>query len=476
MVMMTQSNIGLVGLGTMGMNLALNIESKGFAVAGFDLDPEKMKHCGQKWAGKQMVVACSFQELVACLERPRKILMMVPAGKAVDADIAALAPLLAGGDILIDGGNSHFTETERRAHDLEPAGIRYVGCGVSGGSEGALHGPALMPGGPADAYKLLEPVLTAIAAQVPSGPCCGYLGKGGAGHYVKMVHTGIEYGVMQLISEVYDLMKSGLGMSAREMHDIFAEWNQGDLNSYLIEITATVLGATDPETHQALVDVILDTAGQKGTGKWTSQNALDLGVAIPTINVAVDARIISSYKNERVDAGKVLTGPVRHFEGDRKVFLRSLRDALRLAALTCYAQGFALIREASREYAYSFDAAEIARIWTGGCIIRARLLEAIRAAFQNRADLANLLVAPEFSELVNHLGASLRWVVSRATEHGIPCLGLCASLAYIDAYRSERLPANLVQAQRDFFGSHRYERLDKPRGQTFHTPRSAWHA
>jgi len=475
MVVMSQYKIGLVGLGTMGMNLALNIESKGFSVLGFDLDPEKMKHCGQKWTGKQMMVACSFAELAAGLERPRKLLMMVPAGKAVDADIAALAPLLQADDILIDGGNSHFTETERRAQDLDRAGIRYMGCGVSGGSEGALRGPALMPGGPADAYQLLEPILTAIAAHVPSGPCCGYLGKGGAGHYVKMVHNGIEYGVMQLISEVYDLMKSGLGMSAAEIRGIFAEWNQGDLNSYLIEITANVLGGQDPETHQALVDVILDTAGQKGTGKWTSQNALDLGVAIPTINVAVDARIISSYKSERVDAAQVLTGPVRHFEGDCKVFLRSLRDALRLAVLTCYAQGFALIREASREYAYNFDSAEIARIWTGGCIIRARVLETIRAAFLSRTDLANLLIAAEFAETVNHLGAPLRWVVSRATEHGIPCLGLCASLAYIDAYRSARLPANLVQAQRDFFGSHRYERLDKPRGQTFHTPRSAWH-
>ena len=459
----------------MGMNLALNLEGKGFPVAGFDLDPEKLRHCGQKWAGRQLLIACSFQEMAASLESPRRILMMVPAGKAVDGAIAALAPLLSPGDILIDGGNSHFTETERRGRELEPAGIRYVGCGVSGGSEGALHGPALMPGGAADAYQLLEPMLTAIAAQVPSGPCCGYLGKGGAGHYVKMVHNGIEYGIMQLISEVYDLMRSGLGMTAPEMRAAFAEWNDGDLNSYLIEITAAVLGATDPETRQPLVDAILDTAGQKGTGKWTSQNALDLGVAIPTINAAVDSRIISSYKDERVRAADVLTGPVRHFEGDRQVFLRSLRDALRLAMLTCYAQGFALIGEASREYGYDFDAAEIARIWTGGCIIRARLLETVRRAFQNRPDAPNLLVAAEFAELVNHLGAPLRWVVSRATEHGIPCLALCASLAYIDAYRSRHLPANLVQAQRDYFGSHRYERVDKPRGQTFHTPRSAWH-
>jgi 6-phosphogluconate dehydrogenase len=467
-------NIGVAGLGVMGQNLALNIESKGFSVAGFDLDAEKIKGCGQKWAGKRMTVVSSLPDLARALERPRRILMMVPAGKAVDADIASLKPLLDPGDILIDGGNSHFTETERRAADLDPAGIRYVGCGVSGGSEGALHGPALMPGGPLEAYKLLEPVLTAIAAQVPSGPCCGYLGTGGAGHYVKMVHNGIEYGIMQLISEVYDMMSSALGMTAAEMHDIFGEWNAGDLNSYLIEITSIVLGASDPATGKPLVDVILDTAGQKGTGKWTSQNALDLGVAIPTINAAVDARIISSYKSERVEASTILHGPPRHFEGDRKVFLRSLRDALRLAMLTCYAQGFALIREASREYGYRFDCAEIARIWTGGCIIRAQLLETIRAAFLEHPDLPNLIVDPHFAELVDHLGAPLRWVVSRATEHAIPCIGLCASLNYIDAYRSERLPANLVQAQRDFFGSHRYERLDKPRGQMFHTPRAQW--
>jgi 6-phosphogluconate dehydrogenase len=291
-----------------------------------------------------------------------------------------------------------------------------------------------------------------------------------------MVHNGIEYGIMQLISEVYDLMKTGIGMSAGAMREVFAEWNQGDLNSYLIEITSIVLGAREPETGQPLVDVILDTAGQKGTGKWTSQNALDLGVAIPTINVAVDARIISSYKDERVAASKVLTGPVPHFEGDRKVFLRSLRDALRLAMLTCYAQGFALMREASKEYAYNFQMAEIARIWTGGCIIRARLLEAVRAAYQAQPDLPNLMVDKEFSGLISHLGQSLRWVVSRATEHGIPCLGMCASLAYIDAYRAARLPANLVQAQRDYFGSHRYERIDKPRGQTSHTTRSGWMA
>jgi 6-phosphogluconate dehydrogenase len=438
-------------------------------VAGFDLDAEKTEASQRKWAGKQMITAASLQQLSKLLETPRKILIMVPAGKPVDSVIQDLKPLLAPGDILMDGGNSFFQDTDRRGKDLEAMGIRYIGTGVSGGEEGALHGPALMPGGQEDAYRLVEPILTAIAAKVDDGPCCGYIGKGGAGHYVKMVHNGIEYGIMQLICETYDVMRSGLAMSAADMQKVFGTWNQGELNSYLIEITAAVLGKIDPGSGQPVVDVILDKAGQKGTGKWTSQNALDLGVAIPSINAALEARILSAFKDERVAASEVLHGPLRKFDGDRGGLLRSLRDALRLAMITCYAQGFALMREASREYGYHLDFVEIARIWKGGCIIRSRMLDTIRAAFVEKPELPNLLVAPAFSRLVNELQGCLRAVVAQASEMGIPCLALYASLGYIDSYRQKRLPANLLQGQRDYFGAHRYERIDKPRGQTFHT-------
>jgi 6-phosphogluconate dehydrogenase len=466
---MTQYSMGVIGLGVMGQNLALNIESKGFPVIGFDLDAEKLKASAQKWSGKKMKTAASLKELVESLEKPRKILIMVPAGKPVDAVINDLKPLLSPGDILIDGGNSFFQDTDRRARELEPFGIRFIGCGVSGGEEGALHGPALMPGGPEDAYRAVEPILTAIAAKTESGPCCGYIGKGSSGHYVKMVHNGMEYGIMQLICEAYDVMQSGLGMSAPEMQKVFADWNAGELNSYLIEITAAVLGHSDPETGKPIVDVILDKAGQKGTGKWTSQNSMDLGVAIATVDAALEARILSAMKDERVAASKVLTGPARSFDGDRTGFLETLRDALRLANITCYAQGFALMREASKEYAYNLDFAEIARIWKGGCIIRAKVLDPIRLAFQSNRELPNLMVDGRFSPLINQLSGCLRGIVGKATEKGIPCLALCDSLGYIDSYRAARLPANLLQAQRDYFGAHTYERIDKPQGKTFHT-------
>ena len=466
---MTEYRIGVIGLGVMGQNLALNVESKGFPVAGFDLDGEKLKASAQKWAGKKMMTGASLHELTDALEKPRRILIMVPAGKPVDAVIHDLKPLLSPGDILIDGGNSFFPDTDRRAKELEPAGIHFIGCGVSGGEEGALHGPALMPGGPEAAYRAVEPILTAIAAKTESGPCCGYIGKGSSGHYVKMVHNGMEYGIMQLICEAYDIMQSGLGMSAPDMQKVFAEWNQGELNSYLIEITAAVLGHTDAETGKPIVDVILDKAGQKGTGKWTSQNSMDLGVAIPTVDAALEGRILSAIKDERVAASKVLTGPARGFEGDRAGFLNTLRDALRLAVITCYAQGFALMREASKEYGYNLDFAEIARIWKGGCIIRAKVLDTIRTAFEANRELANLMVDPRLSPVVNQLSGCLRGVVGKATEMGIPCMALCDSLGYIDSYRSARLPANLLQGQRDYFGAHTYERVDKPRGKAFHT-------
>jgi len=463
-------DIAVIGLGVMGQNLALNIESRGFSVAGLDLDSEKARAAMKKWEGKsKMATFATPAELAQSLETPRKILMMVPAGKPVDSVIQDLKPLLSSGDILIDGGNSFFQDTDRRGKELAAAGIHYIGSGVSGGEEGALLGPALMPGGPEAAYRAVEPILTSIAAKVEGDPCCGYIGQGGAGHYVKMVHNGIEYGIMQLLCEAYDLMKSVLGMDAPSMQKIFSRWNSGPMNSYLLEITAAVLSKTDAETGKPLVDVILDTAGQKGTGKWTSQNALDLGVAIPTINAALEGRILSAIREERVQASKVLRGPEAKFGGERDSFLEATHDALRLSILTCYAQGFALMREASREYGYQLDFEEIARIWRGGCIIRSALLEPIRGAFHSQPALANLLTVEPFAGLANLLHDQLRRVVCEAARHGVPCLGMAASLGYLDSYRRERMPANLLQAQRDYFGAHKYERLDKPRGQFFHT-------
>jgi 6-phosphogluconate dehydrogenase len=466
---MTQYNFGVIGLGVMGQNLALNIANHGFSVAGFDLDQAKAQAARKKWAGHNMTTVGSLQELNQALETPRRILVMVPAGKPVDSVLDSLKPVLGKGDVVIDGGNSFFVDTDRRGKDLESHGIRFIGAGVSGGEEGALHGPSIMPGGPEDAYRHVEAILTSIAAKTDDGPCCAYIGKSGAGHYVKMVHNGIEYGVMQLISEVYDILKSALGMSAAEMRDVFAAWNQTELNSYLIEITAAVLGHTDSETGKPMVDVILDKAGQKGTGKWTSQNALDLGIAIPTINAALEGRILSSVKDERAAASKILRGAAGRLDGDRAGWVEMLRKALRLATIACYAQGFALMREASKEYGYALHLSEIARIWKGGCIIRARLLDSIKQAFAKNADLSNLMIDESFAPVVNELEGALRAVVEKAVALGIPCLGLAASIGYVDGYRRERLPANLIQAQRDYFGAHTYERIDRPRGQAFHT-------
>ena len=461
--------MGVIGLGVMGENLALNMERRGFPVAGFDLDEEKRKAAAAKWAGKKMAAAASLDELAGCLSRPRRMLMMVPAGKPVDAVIHDLKPLLSPGDVLIDGGNSFFEDTERRGNQLAADGVLYIGAGISGGEEGALHGPSIMPGGQPEAYRHVEPILTAIAARTGDGPCCTYIGKGGAGHYVKMVHNGIEYGILQLISEAYDLMRTALGMGPSGMRQVFSAWNQTELNSYLIEITAAVLAETDPETGRPLVDVILDRAGQKGTGKWTAQNALDLGVAVPAVDAALQARIISALKDERVEAARILRGPAVEFDGNKESFLETLRRALHLAILTCYAQGFALMREASKEYGTGLRLAEIARIWKGGCIIRARLLDGIQSAFAEKPDLPNLLIDARFSPVVNEAQGALRTAVGQAARLGVPCLGLAASLGYIDSYRRERLPANLLQALRDYFGAHRYERVDRPRGETFHT-------
>jgi 6-phosphogluconate dehydrogenase len=460
--------MGVVGLGVMGANLARNIESKGFPVAGFDLDAAKTKAFLEGPAKSHAIVVVDKPErLTELLERPRRILMMVPAGAPVDSVVSHFAPHLDKGDILIDGGNSFFADTDRRCRDLEATGLYFVGAGVSGGEEGALRGPAIMPGGAKEAWEMLAPVLRAIAAKADDGePCVGYLGPRGAGHYVKMVHNGIEYGDMQLIAETYDLLHRGAGLPARELSGLFDEWNRGELRSYLIEITAQILDRTD-ETGRPLVDVILDEAQQKGTGKWTSQNAFDVGAAIPTVNAAVEARILSSLKAERVEASRVLRGPSGRFTGDVARLVSAAQDALYACKVTSYAQGLVLLRIASKEYGYAIDPGLVAQIWRAGCIIRAALLEEVRAAFTRKPDLVNLLLAQAFSEAIGRRQESWRYVVQTAIGLGIPVPAMSASLAYYDAYRAERLPANLTQAQRDFFGAHTYRRVD--RDGVFHT-------
>jgi len=477
--------IGVVGLGVMGANLARNIASKGFPVAGYDLDAAKTSAFASGQSKDSGIgTADAPERLMAVLERPRRVLMMVPAGSAVDSVIAHLRPHLDREDILIDGGNSFFRDTDRRADDLAAAGFRFVGMGVSGGEEGALRGPSMMPGGPREAWDALAPILRAMAAKAEDGdPCVAYMGPRGAGHYVKMVHNGIEYGDMQLIAEIYDVLSRGAGMSAGEIADIFSEWNEGELRSYLIEITAHVLERMDQETGKPLVDLILDEAQQKGTGKWMSQNAFDVGAPIPTVNAAVEARLLSALKSERVTASKVLQGPVpsgpikvesgfsrtdpdpSRAGGDRLV--TCARHALHASKIISYAQGMALLRQASHEYKYEIDLAEVARIWRAGCIIRAALLTDIRAAFNRNPALVNLMLDDRFSKALATAQQALRVVVQTAVAAGIPVPALSASLAYYDAYRSARLPANLTQAQRDFFGAHTYRRID--RDGVFHT-------
>ncbi len=466
-----QCDIGVVGLGVMGSNLALNMERNGFRVAGYDLDPAKGRaFVGGPAAGKNVDLAQSPDGLMAMLKKPRRVLMMVPAGPPVDSAIAHLKAHLEPGDILIDGGNSWFLDTERRSKALAAEGFNYVGTGVSGGEEGALWGPSIMPGGQAEAWDALSPILRAMAAKAEDGePCVAHMGPGGAGHYVKMVHNGIEYGDMQLIAETYDLLHRGLGLSAPELHDVFAEWNRGELKSYLIEITAAVLAKTDDETGQPLVDVILDEAAQKGTGKWTSQNALDVGAPIPTINAAVESRIISSLKPQRVAASQVLRGPSPVYSGNRQRLIDAARAALYASKVTSYAQGLGLLRLASDEYKYDLKPGLIAKIWRAGCIIRATLLGDIMAAYDRSPNLVNLLLDEAFRDAVESRQAAWREVVQTAVGLGIPVLATSASVAYFDAYRSERLPANLTQAQRDYFGAHTYRRVDK--AGVFHT---AW--
>ena len=457
---MGKQHLGIVGLGVMGKNLALNSHSKGFTVAGYDADREKSQQVAAQTEGK-LAVTQSIQEFVDELERPRRIWMMVPAGKIVDAVIQDLKPFLTPEDILLDGGNSYFKDTERRARELEAVGLRFFGMGVSGGEEGALRGPSLMPGGHEPSYRHLEAVLTRMAAQTSDGPCCTYLGPGGAGHYVKMVHNGIEYGIMQTICEAYDIFKNVLALSGPEIRDIFAEWDGGDLNSFLLDITVVVLGKIDPETEKPLVDLVVDTAEQKGTGKWTAQDAMDLGAAVPTLTAAVIARILSGARDERLAASEILCGPARKFSGDKKAFIQRVREAYALTVIGCYAQGFDQLRVASQEYKYNLKFDEVARIWKGGCIIRAKLLDPIRAAFKTKPGLKNLMLDPYFSQLINATGDSLREVVRTTMDVGTPCPAFANTLAYIDGYRQKRLPANLLQAQRDYFGAHTYRRIDK---------------
>ena len=472
-----ERHMGVVGLAVMGENLALNIARNGFPLAVYNRTAERTRaFINDKAAGSGIHGAFEVAEFVRSLARPRRILLMVKAGAPVDDVIEELSPFLEDGDIVIDGGNSFFQDTERRSKELAERGFNFVGMGISGGEEGALKGPSLMPGGPAEAYAQLEPMLVAISAKTEAGPCVTHVGPGGSGHYVKMVHNGIEYGDMQLIAETYDVMRRALGMTAPEMSEVFVRWNEGKLASYLIEVTAAVLAFVDVETDAPLVDVIADQAEQKGTGRWTSQNALELATPIPTIDAAVWARSISAMKEKRVNASRVLRGPgpngaraeaIPDNTADRRRLLDALENALFFAKVSSYAQGMALLRAASDAYGYGLNLAEIARIWKGGCIIRAALLDPIREALGAHPDLDNLLLAPSISEAVNASVNDCREVVRLARSLGIPCPAMSAALDYVDSYRQERLPANLIQAQRDFFGAHTYKRLDKPG--TFHT-------
>ena len=464
-----QYKIGLVGLGVMGRNLALNIERNGFPIAVWNRNTQKMHDFfSEEGEGKALLGVEKLPDLMATLERPRRIILMVQAGAAVDEVIDQIKPLMDPGDILIDCGNTFFTDTERRSKALEAEGFQYIGAGVSGGEEGALWGPAIMPGGNRAAWDALSEIFYAIAAKAEDGqPCVEYMGPGGAGHYVKMVHNGIEYGDMQLISEAYDLLCRGLGLGADELHAIFSRWNEGLLKSYLIEITADIFKTIDPDTGLPLVDLILDQAGQKGTGKWTSQNALDIGVPVPTINAALQGRIISSLKAERVYAATQLPAPQQKFEGDPAELINAIENALYASKVTSYAQGLAMLRMASNEYQYDLNIRDIAKIWRAGCIIRASLLGDIMDAYERDSQLVNLMLDEAFKTAIVDRLDDWRKVVQIAVGLGIPVPAMSGALSYYDAYRSEHLPANLIQAQRDYFGAHTYRRVDKDG--VFHT-------
>ncbi len=465
---MAKADIGLWGLAVMGENLVLNMESKGFTVAVFNRTTQKTKDFAEgKAKGKNIIPAYEVKDFIASLSKPRKVMLMVKAGKPVDMVIEQILPYLEKGDLIIDGGNSHFPDTIRRCSQIEGKGLLYIGTGVSGGEEGALKGPSIMPGGSEKAYAMAESIFTKISAKVDGRPCCTYIGDNGAGHYVKMVHNGIEYSDMQLICEAYYLMKNALGMSAEQMHKTFADWNKGDLDSYLIEITADILSKKDPVTGNPLVEMILDKAGQKGTGSWASQSALALGVAVPTIAEAVFARCISAVKDERLAASKQLSGPSGKYTGDKAEFITAIHDALYASKICSYAQGFALMAAAAKEYSWKPNFGRIAMIWRGGCIIRAQFLRRIKEAFDHKSDLANLLLDPYFKQIVQNAQPNWRKVIITAAELGIPVPAFSSALNYYDSYRTERLSANMIQAQRDYFGAHTYERLD--RKGVFHT-------
>ncbi len=468
--MEVKADIGLIGLAVMGQNLVLNMDDHGFTVAVFNRTVSKVDDfINGEAKGRRVIGTHSIEELVAVLKRPRRVMLMVKAGQAVDDFIEQIIPHLEAGDILIDGGNSNYHDTRRRTQYVESKGLLYIGTGVSGGEEGARRGPSIMPGGSPAAWPHVKPIFQAIAAKVDDGsPCCDWVGEDGAGHFVKMVHNGIEYGDMQLIAEAYHLMKEGLGMSADAMHAVFAEWNSGKLDSYLIEITRDILGFKD-EDGQPLVDKILDTAGQKGTGKWAVISALDVGVPLTLIGEAVLARSLSALKDERVAAAQVLTGPAARFDGDRQAFVNDLREALYAAKIVSYAQGYMLMRAAAGEYNWNLNYGGIALMWRGGCIIRSIFLGKIKEAFDREPALRNLLLDPYFRDQVEAAQPAWRRVVARAVELGIPAPAMASALTFYDGYRHEWVPANLLQAQRDYFGAHTYERVDHPRGEFFHT-------
>jgi 6-phosphogluconate dehydrogenase len=464
-----QCDIGLIGLAVMGENLVLNMESKGFSVAAFNRTTEVTeKFAAGRAKGKNIQPTKTIEEFVGALKRPRKAMIMVKAGAPVDAVIGELVPLLEKGDVIIDGGNSLFTDTQRRCKDLEGRGIHFIGCGVSGGEEGALKGPSLMPGGSRESWEIIAPIFRKIAAQVDGEPCCRYMGPDGAGHYVKMVHNGIEYGDMQLICEAYAILKDVVSMNVKELAETFTEWNKGELDSYLIDITSQIFRKIDPETGKPLVDVILDKAGQKGTGMWTLQSAIQQSVVISTINAAVEARVISSRKDERVAASKILPQPKpKTFEGDRKQLIDAVRNALYASKIVSYAQGMELLGAASKQYNWNLNFGDIATIWRGGCIIRAKFLNRIVEAYGRNPALHNLLLDSYFTDIIAKTQENWRIAAATAIQHGVALPAFSASLAYFDSYRSARLPSNLLQAQRDFFGAHTYERIDKPG--VFHT-------